>query len=76
MVQVRISNNATRNTIVVSEDTTLKAAFEQAGVDYAAGSPNLDGTALRAGEINKTFAEFGIRDTSCYLTSVQKVDNA
>lgn len=76
MVQVRVSNNSTRNTIVVSEDTTLKAAFEQAGVDYAAGMPNLDGSVLRAGDINKTFGELGIRDTSCYLTSIQKVDNA
>ena len=30
---------------------------------------------LSAGEVNKTFADFGVTE-KCYLTSVAKLDNA
>ena len=36
---------------------------------------NLDGTTLKAGDLNKTFADFGVTD-SCYLLAVAKADNA
>ena len=75
MVKVTIGNNINRTSVIIDENTTLKAACEQVEFDYSRTSMNLDGTTLKAGDLNKTFADFGITD-SCYLLAVAKADNA
>lgn len=75
MVQVQFSNNVTRKTMLISEDTTVRQALEANGINYTTGRLHLDGAPLQAGDIDKTFASFGISE-KCYLTSVVKADNA
>ena len=75
MVKVVTGNNVQRATKIVSEDITLKAVLEEAGIDYTRGVMHLDGAPLAAGELNKTFADFGIKE-QCYLLNVVKADNA
>ena len=75
MIKVTVGNNVERTSVIVDENVTLKSVLEQVEFDYSRTSMNLDGTTLKAGDINKTFADFGITD-SCYLLAVAKADNA
>ena len=75
MIRATVGNNVSRQNLIVDENTTLKAALEQAGVDYTRGSITLDGATVPAGGLNKTFAEYGVTE-SCYLLNVAKADNA
>ena len=75
MVRVIVGNNTSRKAVIVDNTATLKEACEQAGFDYTKGGMMLDGATLGAGDMNKTFADFGVVDT-CNLISVAKVDNA
>ena len=75
MVKVTMGNNVKRKTEIVDENTTLREALEEAEVDYTAGIMNLDGSTLNPGDLDKTFADFGITE-KCYLLNVVKADNA
>lgn len=80
MIKVKIGNNTHHPEKIFSIDTTLRQAFEQAGVDYSMGVNNLDGSMLSAGELDKTFEDFGFDGSEghdkCFLISVIKADNA
>ena len=80
MIRVIVGNNLKRESKTVSEDTTLRAVLDAAGVDYNKGLITMDGVTLKAGDLNKTFREFGFDGTpgkdSAYLVSVAKADNA
>lgn len=75
MIKVTIGTNTDRQVVMAEPDRTIKSLFEEAGVDYTKGTPHIDGTALKTGEINKTLAELGITD-KCFIIAVIKVDNA
>ena len=75
MIKVTIGNNVRRNSVMIDENTTLRTALENAGVDYSVGMTSLDGTTLQPGDLDKTFAQFGITE-KCYLLNVVKADNA
>lgn len=75
MVQVIVGNNLKRETVVVDDTATLKKVCEDAGIDYSIGMMHLDGATLKAGDLDKTFAELGIGE-KCYLLNVVKADNA
>lgn len=75
MVKVIVGNNLERRNVIVSENTTLRKVLEDAGIDYSRGNFQLDGSTLRPGDMDKTFADFGIRE-SCFLIGVAKQDNA
>ena len=75
MIKVTIGNNVKRDSIIVDENTTLRSALEDNGIDYTTGTMHLDGSSLKAGDLDKTFAEFGITE-KCYLLNVVKADNA
>ena len=75
MIKVTISNNTGRKDIFVAPTTTLRNAFEENGVSYASGLAQLDGVCLAPGDLDKTFADFGIAD-HCYLSCLAKMDNA
>lgn len=75
MVKVIVGNNVKRNTVIVDGSATLRSVLEGNGVDYTKGMTSLDGATLGAGDLDKTFGDFGITE-KCYLLNVVKADNA
>jgi hypothetical protein len=75
MIKVTIGNNVKRNNVIVERDSTLREALEEQDIDYTSGIMNLDGSTLSPGDLDKTFADFGITE-KCYLLNVVKADNA
>lgn len=75
MIKVLVSNNMKRNTVIVEKATSLRQVLDDNGVDYSRGTVHLDGSPLRAGDLDKSFESFGLGDTCC-LTCVVKADNA
>lgn len=75
MIQVTVGTNTQRNKITVDPDTTLRQVLEEQEVNYAVANVHLDGSALKPGDLDKSFADLGITD-SCYLIAVIKADNA
>lgn len=75
MIKVTVGNNVKRESVIVDENTTLRAVLEDNGIDYTSGTMHLDGSSLKPGELDKTFADLGITE-KCYLLNVVKADNA
>lgn len=75
MIKVTVGNNVKRESVIVDENTTLRTVLENEGIDYTTGVMHLDGASLAAGELDKTFADFGINE-KCFLLNVVKADNA
>lgn len=76
MLKVVVGNNVKRETKIVNSNATPRQVLEEAGVDYSRGGTiNLDGSTLGPGDLDKTFAQFGITE-KCYLLQVVKADNA
>ena len=75
MIKVTVGNNLKRETTIVDGDTTLRNVLEEAGVDYTRGITTLDGATLAAGDLDKTFDDFGIAERT-FLLNVVKADNA
>ena len=75
MIKVTVGNNVNRNTVIIDEGTTLRNCLEENGVDYTRGTMHLDGSTLNPGDLDKSFASFGITE-KCYLLNVVKADNA
>ena len=73
MINVVMGNNVTRKSDVVDENRTLRSVLEENDINYTSGVTTLDGCPLHAGDLDKTFAEHGIRE-KCYLLSVVKAD--
>ena len=75
MIRVTVGNNVKRENVIVNDNTTLRSVLEQQGVDYTRGNLTLDGSTLQPGALDKTFAEFGIKE-KCVLMQIVKADNA
>lgn len=75
MIKVYVGTNTSRQELVIPLSTTPRSALEQAGVNYSEGMATIDGSPLRAGDMDKSFAELGIQ-SKCYLVIAAKHDNA
>jgi hypothetical protein len=76
MIKVTVGNNVKRDNVIVEAATTLRTVLENAGIDYAGrGVIHLDGASLQPGDLDKTFADFGITEKA-YLLQITKADNA
>ena len=75
MIKVIVGTSLNKQEIVVSSDTTLMQACEEAGLNIGAGGITFNGSTVRPDEFNKTFADFNIVD-KCFLMQVVKADNA
>lgn len=75
MIKVTVGNNVKRQAVIIEDTTTLRTVLEDAGIDYTRGVMHLDGSSLQPGDLDKTFADFGITD-KCFLLNVVKADNA
>lgn len=75
MLKVICGNNLNRKTVMMPEDTVLRAALADAGVDSTKGITSLNGRVLFDADLDKTFADFGASGTVSLL-NVVKADNA
>ena len=75
MIKVVVINNLKRETKMVSNEATPRQVFEEAGIDYSRAMANMDGVPLGPGDLDKSFASFGITDHT-YLSAIVKQDNA
>ena len=75
MVKVVVGNNVHHQDVVVNDGTTLRAVLDAKGVDYTRGTMHLDGSTISAGGLDKTFADYGIKE-KCFLLNVVNADNA
>lgn len=75
MIKVIVGTSLNKTEMVVSSDTTLMQACEEAGLNIGAGGITFNGSTVRPDEFNKTFADFNIVD-KCFLMQVVKADNA
>jgi hypothetical protein len=74
-IKLTVGNNVKRNTVMVDDSVTLRTVLEEQGIDYTRGGMHLDGASLQPGDLDKSFADFGI-SSSCFLLNVTKTDNA
>lgn len=75
MIKVTVGNNVKRESVIIDENTTLRAALEANNIDYTRGVMHLDGSSLQPGDMDKTFAEMNVKE-KCFLLNVVKADNA
>jgi len=75
MVKVNVRNNFEKSAVMVDENTTVRTILTNAGIDYSRYPVSLDGAPLRAGDFDKSLAQYGIT-SECFLVSVNKADNA
>ena len=75
MFKIIVGNNTDRWETIVDPNTTLRACLEAEGIDYTDGAIHLDGSSLRPGDLDKSFAEMGVTGR-CFLIRIKKVDNA
>lgn len=75
MVKVTVGNNVKRETVVVPSTETPRTTLENAQIDYSRGMTTLDGQTLTAGDLDKSYAEHGVKEKT-YLLNVVKADNA
>ena len=75
MIKVTVGNNMKRESVIIESSTTLRQVLEDSGIDYTRGVMHLDGSPLQAGDLDKSFDDFGITE-KCFLLNVVKTDNA
>ena len=71
MIKITVGNNVKRETVIVDENTTLRTVLEDAEIDYTRGAMHLDGSSLNPGDLDKTFADFGIKEVAYLLNVVR-----
>ena len=80
MIRVYVGDNLNHPQKTIDENTTLRQTFKDAGIEYGSGVITLDGSSIRPGDLDKTFADFGYDGTEghnkAFLFSVSKMDNA
>jgi len=74
MLSVTVGTNLERNTTIVPEDTTLREVLEDQGIDYGSSAIHLNGSVIKPGDLDKSFAELGLTD-NVMLIAVQKAGN-
>lgn len=77
MIKVAVrAINAKKPTVpsmIIDENTTLRQALENAGIDCSTGMIAIDGVLLPVGGIDKTFADYGVSE-KCWLHHVIKYE--
>lgn len=75
MIRVTVGNNVNHESVIVNDQTTLRSVLEEQHIDYQNGSCTLDGSTLKPGELDKSFADFGIKEKA-FLFCIVKTNNA
>lgn len=75
MINLKVGNNIESNNIIVSDDTTIRQAFEQAGIRMGNGLVSLDGANVSSDKFDTPLSALGVsREAS--LMSIAKLANA
>ena len=74
MIKVTIGTNTSREDIIVGNDKTIREILEAQGINYSNTIMHLDGSPLKAGDMDKTLEEIGIKE-SCFLIAAAKLDS-
>lgn len=75
MISIRVGTNTNRTTVIVPESTTPKQVLLDQNIDFSTAIVHLDGSVIKAAEMNTSFADLGIKD-SATLIAVVKTENA
>ena len=75
IVNVKVGTNLNRTNVAVTSDKTIRQILEEQEINYATTTIFLDGTTLKAGDMDKSLNDFNIQD-SCYIIASQKTENA
>lgn len=80
MIELNIGSNMNSTTIIVSPDTTIRAAFEQAGINPGRGFTTLNTAPISPADFDRSLYDLGITGevgkNKATLWSVLKADNA
>ena len=77
MFKVYVGNNTDRWPVNVTPDTVLRDLLEEQHIDFTRSTLHLNGSALRPGDVDKTFMELGVTgERDSFLLAMQKLDNA
>lgn len=72
-IKVTIGNNMNSRQVIVDPNSTVRQVLEDNEVNYGVGLNYLGGMPLSVNDLDKTFTEFGVRD-SVALTNIVKHD--
>lgn len=76
MIQCRISNATSRNTLVIDDSTTIRGAFDQAGIQPT-GLLSINGIFVNANDLDRAINTFNIDPTkTTFISSIVKSENA
>lgn len=75
MIQIKISANDIRETVIEDENQTIRNVVEKYNIPYATTQVLLDGSPVQAGNFDKTFKDMNIT-TKCIISTVVKTNNA
>jgi hypothetical protein len=75
MIQVLVGNSTERQTVIIEPTQKLKKTLDDQRIDYSTSQIYLDGSTLKPGDLDKTFADFSISE-KCMLIAVVKQNNS
>lgn len=76
MIKLTVGNNTNKRSDIVNEsEMTPRRAFDAMGIPYTGSFTMINGTALSPGDMDKTFADLGVRGDAT-LYAMAKSDNA
>lgn len=75
MIKVIYGTTLNKDEALVHPDTTVRNFLEEKDINYETAAPFLDGRPLGTGDLDKSFADLGIKE-KCRITSVVKAVNA
>lgn len=73
-IKIYIGTNMDRDEKLIDNNTSIREALNEAHIPYDTTTVYLDGAPLKAGEMDKTFADFGVT-SECYLIAAEKTNN-
>lgn len=75
-IKVIVGSVTDRQSVIVSNDTTLRDTFKKASIDYAGATIQVDGVNIGLGDLDKSYIDLGITGDEAMLIAVVKADNA
>ena len=76
MISVKVATSEGTNTVIVPSNSTIKDAFDKAGLSIGRGVPMLDFEVLSPEALSSTFDDLHITNTRVTLSAFVKHDNA